>query len=224
MKIISSRPRPHFVAWLLTAGALWVFERSYNYAPLFEIPGEVVALEATLIVLIWTAYHTYQGVLQTRRVAEREDTAEIVTRTSLCIALLSEVSILRDGLDVATREFITAEEASRFLPRPLLRHALERSELFSPSLASQITAVEGGLSIVEANLRTRDRLTGSLDSFVPSVERERQLKPELNETMKRLADSVGKAKSDLEQLDDLALYGNESQRTTRHRPNFTRSG
>ena len=107
------------------------------------------------------------------------------------------MSILRDGLDVATREFITAEEASRFLPRPLLRHALERSELFSPSLASQITAVEGGLSIVEANLRTRDRLTGSLDSFVPSVERERQLKPELNETMKRLADSVGKAKSDL---------------------------
>lgn len=174
LKITRARPRPHFVAWLLTAAALWVFERSYHYASLFDIPGEVVALEATLIVLIWTAYHTYQGVLHARTLVEREDAAQIATRESLCLALLSEVTILRNGLDVATRELISAEEASRFLPRSLLRHSLERTELFSPNLASQITTVEGELSMVEANLRIRDRLHASLSKALLSVERERE--------------------------------------------------
>ena len=61
MKIISSRPRPHFVARLLTAGSALGIRTLLQLRAIVRDSGEVVALEATLIVLIWTAYHTYQG-------------------------------------------------------------------------------------------------------------------------------------------------------------------
>lgn len=202
----ASKPRPKFVAWLLTFFALWVFAKSYEFAPIFTIPGEVVALEATLIVLIWTAYHTYQGVLHARMLVDRENVAGIATRTAICTALMAEVSILLDSLPLARHESLTASEVSDLLTRPQLRHALQRSELFTPALASQITAVEGGLSLVEANLRIRERLMKSLGKAILTVRDEQAMSAELQATNERLQDAFARAKNDLNDLDERVLW------------------
>ncbi len=127
----------------------------------------------------------------------------MTNRTALCIALLSESLSLREHLAVSTRELIAPDDAARFLSRRLLRHALGRTDLLSMRLGSHLAVVEGELSILEANLRTRERLQRMLDTTLLTYEKSESIKRELSSTVRRLAAVEAKAKDDLEELDDL---------------------
>lgn len=198
-------PRPHYVAWLFTVVAIWLFAGSTHYARLFDVPPEIVVLYATLLALIWTAYHTYRGVEHARMLVKREDTAAVTARTSICTALYVEIVNLNDALTIVTRDLVTADEAGEFLPRPQIRIALSRSDLLAPGVASQIVGLEGRLSRIEANIRMRERLKTGLDRLILSTGKELKIKEEIEVVSKRLLETAEQARADLSRLEiDLA--------------------
>ena len=131
-----------FVAVVLAAVVPVVGEvLDHHRLPEYD-PGLAV-LTATLIAIIWTAYHTFQGVQHARTLLEREDAQRERDARFYLEALAEEITQISAALKMVEK----SPSLARFdyLSHPILVECMKRSDLFAPSTAVYMTRVASAL-------------------------------------------------------------------------------
>ena len=103
----------------------------------------VAVLTATLVALIWTAYHTFQGVQHARLVLENEENKRARDARFFLEALAEEMDHLDRSLSII--EKMPSLARFDYLSHPILNDCLKRSDLFSPATAARMANVASTL-------------------------------------------------------------------------------
>jgi hypothetical protein len=131
-------------AWMATGVAIWIpaYWADAHAVGVSGIPLDVIVLDATLIALIWTTFHTYQGVRTTRDLANREVENRRAARWTLLSAVAMELDGLEDSLTTLDQSLICTPE---LLAHPVVSGALSRPELLDGAQGEMLTFIAGQL-------------------------------------------------------------------------------
>jgi hypothetical protein len=169
-----------FIAWIATLGAgclplWWAANQRRN---VFALAPDVIVLDATLIALIWTTYHTYQGVRLNGEIAIAAQNQMQFNRETLFAGLASELDGLEANITTVEQSLITTPD---LLQHPLLEASIMRFELLSQTeieilvfTAGQLRQLQSEVTILETRLRALGqeavlRDPGAMASYQPQV-------------------------------------------------------
>lgn len=147
-----TRPiRPRLIAWLATISSVGLLATSSHNARLEELKPEVLVLWATLIALIWTAFHTYQLVDQARTQSQEEKRRRTEIAKSMRSAVIGEL----EEFDRASKLVFEFQNpiGIEMLPQPQLRQALARPDLFDPIEMAVLSQASFSIRSFEATHR-----------------------------------------------------------------------
>jgi len=175
-----------FVAWLASVGAVWLLVYSSHYESLWDMPPADVVLTATLVALIWTAFHTYQGVKESREGAKRSRE----TRANEAMFLANAVHIelqylinvfptLRENLELYSPE-ATA--------RPRIEMALNRADLLPPDFGALLALVDGRVRWLDFSARVLRELEAGKSSS--HLEKATEVRKSMRETIETMAEQT----------------------------------
>ena len=112
-----------------------------------EYDPTIAVLTATLIALIWTAYHTFQGVQHSRAAAIRADATRDAEAASLMASVSSELQYLAAALKAPNSlAFWTGFDA---LSHPQLTSALSRPDLFPAVISDRLAHLANNIRLAK---------------------------------------------------------------------------
>lgn len=124
-----------------------------------EYDPTIAVLTATLIALIWTAYHTFQSVAHSRAAVIFSKHLRTRSREFQYNAVLIESHYLEQAIELMVKD-IDAYDLHLFA-RPRLCEAANKVDLVRVEVGALVSAVDSQLRLIEGNIRLwRDRRKG----------------------------------------------------------------
>lgn len=135
-----------------------------------EYDPTIAVLTATLIALIWTTYHTFQGVAHSRAAVSFSKYLRSRSREFLSNAVLIESHYLEQAIDLIVKD-IDAYDIQVFA-RPRLCEAANKPDLVRVDAGALISAVDSHLRLIEGDIRLwRDRKQGKTAALMDQSSR-----------------------------------------------------
>jgi uncharacterized membrane protein (DUF106 family) len=112
----------------------------FDHGRLPAYDPEIAVLTATLIALIWTAYHTFQLVHQARLQATQDRRRRTETAKALRSAIVAELEEFQ--LELERSKALRIPDDPTTFPRDQLARALAHPELFRPTDMAVLTKLD----------------------------------------------------------------------------------
>lgn len=183
---------------IIATGAAIVLSILPVFMPHAELQYDptIAVLTATLIALIWTTYHTFQGVAHARTTVSFSKYLRSRSREFLSNAVLIESHYLEQAIDLVVKD-IDAYDVHTFA-RPRLCDAANKPDLARVEAGALITAVDSHLRLIEGDIRLwRDRKQGKTAAL---MDQSSKLESKIIVELRRLrSGALAKLQSELQQ-------------------------